>query len=126
MNILAALASLSALVTFAIHTFAGGAVVARPLLADTHLPAASKWLNYYCWHITTVLLAAMALAFAATALDARFSAFPYLLGPLALCLSGLTVAIAIKAGIAPLRFPSTSLFALTGVLGIAAIATHPV
>ncbi|MAC90763.1 hypothetical protein [Maricaulis sp.] len=126
MNILAALASLSALITFLIHTFAGGPVVARPLLADTHLPPASKWLNYYCWHITTVLLAAMALAFAATALDARFAAFPYLLGPLALCLSGLSAAIAIKAGMPPLRLPSTSLFALTGLLGIAAVFSNPV
>ncbi|RKR04070.1 hypothetical protein [Maricaulis maris] len=125
MNILAALASLSALITFLIHTFAGGREVARPLLADTHLPPASKWLNYYCWHITTVLLAAMTIAFAATALDPRFAAFPLLLGPLALCLSGLSAIIAMKAGIAPLRLPSTSLFALTGALGIAAIIAAP-
>lgn len=123
MNILSALASLSALATFLVHTFAGGPIVARPLLADTHLSPASKWLNYYCWHITTVLLAAMAIAFAATALDARFAAFPYLLGPLAMCLSVLSAAIAIRADIPPLRFPSTSLFALTGALGFAAIFT---
>lgn len=126
MTILAALASLSALVTFAVHTFTGGRVVARPLLADTHLPPASKWLNYYCWHITTVLLAAMAIAFAATALDARYAAFPLLFGPLALCLAGLSAAIAIKAGMAPLRLPSTSLFALTGGLGVASALANPV
>tara|TARA_R110000868_G_scaffold691_28_gene5057 strand:- start:1436 stop:1807 length:372 start_codon:yes stop_codon:yes gene_type:complete len=117
---LSALASLAALGTFLVHTFAGGRVVARPLLADRTLPPASKWLNYFCWHITTILLLFMSGGFAAAALDERFAAYPILLAPLAACLSVLSIAIAIKGGIAPLRFPSTALFALTAALGTAA------
>lgn len=120
MDILAALASLAALTTFAVHTFAGGRIVARPLLADTSLPPASKWLNYYCWHITTVLLAFMAAGFAASALSQRFATYLLFLTPLALALSALSAWVAMRGGIAPWRLPSTSLFALTGLLGLGA------
>jgi hypothetical protein len=41
-------------VTFIIHTFIGGPRVAKPLLENNNLPKASKWLNYYTWHITTI------------------------------------------------------------------------
>lgn len=123
MDILAALASLTALTTFAVHTFAGGPVVARPLLADTHLPPESKWLNYYCWHITTVLLAYMAVGFAAAAWSATYAIYLVFLAPLALTLSALSAWVAIKGGIAPWRLPSTSMFALTGLLGLGAALT---
>lgn len=39
-------AAFMSMVTFAVHTFVGGPRVAAPLLADTNLPKASKWLNY--------------------------------------------------------------------------------
>ena len=57
MPLLLWLAAAMALLTTLVHTFAGGREVARPLLASNALPPASKWLNYYCWHITTILLA---------------------------------------------------------------------
>jgi hypothetical protein len=39
-------AALASALTCAVHTFAGGVAVARPLLASSALPPASKWLNY--------------------------------------------------------------------------------
>lgn len=110
---------LLATATFLIHTFIGGPRVAAPLLADTGLPKASKWLNYFCWHIATVLLAFMAGAFAWLALEPR----PAITGPallffgaLSLVLAGLSAGVAMRGGIHPLRFPSTSLFASMAVL----------
>ncbi len=57
------------LVTFGVHTFIGGPKVAVPLLKDTNLPIASKWLNYYCWHITTIYTLLMGGAYAFVALN---------------------------------------------------------
>ncbi|WP_300542069.1 hypothetical protein [Maricaulis sp.] len=121
MTSLFAAAAVLGLVTFAIHIFAGGPVVARPLLADTHLPAASKWLNYYCWHITTVLLVFIAAGFAAAAVRPDAWVLAIFLTVLCLALSVLSAGIALRGGLAPLRLPSTSLFALTGCLGLAGI-----
>lgn len=112
----------TAFTTFCVHTFAGGRLVARPLLADQGLPAAAKWLAYYCWHLVTLMLAALTLAFAAMA--GRIIAFEVAL-PLSifcLCCSALSVAVALKGRIDPLRFPSTSLFAVLGLLGLAGVA----
>ena len=113
-------ASASALATFAVHTFVGGVFVARPLLADRTLPKAAKWLAYYCWHIVTMLLLALALAFGASAAGA----FPReaALGLSAFCAacSLLSIVVALKGRIAPWRFPSTTLFAVTAAFGLAA------
>lgn len=108
-------AAVIAAITFYVHTFVGGPRAAVPLLADTQLPKASKWLNYYCWHIVTILLAAMALSFAAVAVGLASQDVAWLLGALSLLLSVLSVFVAVKGGIHPLRFPSTTLFSLVAL-----------
>lgn len=110
-----------AMVTFAVHTFIGGIVVARPLLADTRLPAASKWLNYYCWHIATLTILAIAAAFAYSAIREDRPEGAVFGTAFAAALSALSAAVAVKGNIHPLRFPSTSLFAGIAVLGVAAL-----
>ena len=64
-----AAASGLALITFAVHTFVGGIYVVRPLLAVQGLSRASRWLNYYCWHMTTLTLLVMAAMFAYSAVE---------------------------------------------------------
>ncbi|WP_291078171.1 hypothetical protein [Hyphomonas sp.] len=108
------------LVTFLVHLFAGGVHVARPLLASTALPPASKWLNYYCWHLVTLMLGFMALGFF------WLGTAPYMPGIVFLTLlavssSMLSLFVGLKAAINPFRFPSTSLFAVIAVSGGAAI-----
>ncbi|MGC4028989.1 MAG: hypothetical protein QM696_08970 [Steroidobacteraceae bacterium] len=115
------LAALVSFVTFVVHTFIGGPRVAGPLLATTHLPRASKWLNYYCWHITTVFLLAMGMGFAYVALHPDRPELAVFLSGLSAALSALSAAVAFKGGINPFRFPSTSLFAAVAVLGAAAL-----
>jgi len=104
-------------VTFVVHTFVGGVYVARPLLEDQALPRASKWLNYYCWHVTTILILGMASAFAYCAVHPEHLDLVVFMSALAAALSILSAAVAVKGRIHPLRFPSTSLFALSAVLG---------
>jgi len=115
------IAAALSLLTFAVHTFVGGVRVARPLLDAPDLPPASRWLNYYCWHITTVLLAFMAFGFAAAAMRADAFALGVFLTVLAPALSLLSVAVALRGRINPLRFPSTTLFALTAAAGASGV-----
>lgn len=114
-------AAFMSFVTFAVHTFIGGPRVALPLLNTTHLPIASKWLNYYCWHITTVLLLAMGGGYVYVALHPDRPELAVFLTALSAALSVLSAVVAIKGRISPFRFPSTSLFAIVSLLGSAGL-----
>lgn len=104
-------------VTFSVHTFIGGPRVAVPLLANSSLPKASKWLNYYCWHITTIYTLFMGAAYAYVALYPDRPELVVFLTILNTSLSLLSAAVALKGGINPFRLPSTSLFASVALLG---------
>ena len=112
-----AVAGVIAGITFLVHTFIGQIYVVRPLLAVDNLSPASRWLNFYCWHMVTILLAAMCAMFfyAAVALDAR--PLGIRLTVLAATFSLLCVAVALKGRVPPLRFPATSLFAAAALAG---------
>jgi len=111
-------AAFMSVVTFAVHTFIGGPRVAVPLLADKSLPKASKWLNYYCWHITTIYTFVMGGAYAYVALNSEKIEMVVLLSILNISFSILSAVVAMKGNINPFRFPSTSLFASVSILGI--------
>src|SRR6478735_10545487 len=57
-------AALAAFSTFLIHTFVGGRLIARPLLAARDLPRVPRLTVYYCWHMVSLLLFGMAVALA--------------------------------------------------------------
>lgn len=61
-------AAAMSLVTCLVHTFAGGRLIARPLLASD-LRRVVKQAVYFCWHMTTAALIVMAGAFAWAAVD---------------------------------------------------------
>jgi len=63
MNTGFAAASVLSLITWGLHTFAGGAEVAGPLLRS-EMPPVAKWTAYYCWHLVTIVLSLMAVSFA--------------------------------------------------------------
>ncbi len=109
--------------TLAVHVFAGGKAVARPLLADTNLPPESKWLNYYCWHITSVMIGFICAAFIWLAISPPQQPMVILLSSLTAAVSLLSAWVAHKGGIHPLRLPSTTLFAAISALGWAALFT---
>ncbi|MDO6428257.1 hypothetical protein Q4489_14650 [Thalassotalea sp. 1_MG-2023] len=108
-------------VTFVIHTFVGGSRVATPLLEDTTLPLASKWLNYYCWHIVTIYTFLMSGGYAFVALNPDKIELVIFLTLLNSCFACLSVAVAMKGKIHPLRFPSTTLFSLVSLVGLASL-----
>jgi hypothetical protein len=100
-----------ALIAFATHLIVGGRYAVRPLLAATDITHASRWLNYLCWHMATVLLFLMTifLGLAAAGTDMRDSVV--LIAAMSASTSILSASIAIHAGINPLRFPATYLLA---------------
>lgn len=116
-------AAIMSVVTFAVHTFVGGPRVATPLLADTNLPKASKWLNYYCWHITTIYTFVMGGAYAYVAFNTEKIELVVFLSILNVSFAILSAVVAIKGNINPFRFPSTSLFATVSILGILSLVT---
>jgi len=63
MNHALAVAAALSLGTWALHTFVGGREIAGPLLRSGLHPV-PKYTNYYCWHLVTIVLFAMAAAFA--------------------------------------------------------------
>lgn len=111
-------ASLTCLITFGVHLFVGGVYVARPLLVDQTLPRASKWLNYYCWHVTSVFILVLGGAFAYSTRRPEHPDLAVFASALALTLAILSAIVAAMGHIHPLRFPSTALFALTAILGL--------
>jgi len=111
-------AAFMSVLTFAVHTFIGGPRVAAPLLADTNLPKASKWLNYYCWHITTIYTFVMGGAYAYVAVNPERTELVVFLSILNVSFAILSAVVAMKGDINPFRFPSTSLFASVSILGL--------
>jgi len=114
-------AAVMSIITFAVHTFIGGPVVAKPLLESTNLPKASKWLNYYTWHVTTIFTLSMGGAYVYVALHPNRPELVVFLTIITGALSVLSGAVAIKGNINPFRFPSTSLFASVSLLGLASL-----
>lgn len=113
---LAAAAALSALTT-AIHVFLGGPETAKPLLASD-LERIPKFTNYYCWHLVTITLAAMACGFAIAALTpgAAFSAITWTL--IAAAFAIWSIALFIWKRMHPLALPQWALFTPIAGLGV--------
>ena len=116
-------AAFMSMITFMVHTFIGGPRVAKPLLENDSLPIASKWLNYYCWHITTIFTFIMGWGYAYVALYPERPELAVFLSVLTAALAVLSMAVARKGNINPFRFPSTSLFSAVSLLGFAGLLT---
>lgn len=112
-----ATASVIALITFGVHTFVGGIYVARPLLKARDLTPASRWLNYYTWHMVTALLLFMSAGFAMAATSREAADVGFLLTTMALVFALLCINVALRGGIKPWRLPATSLFLVMTIAG---------
>ena len=113
-----ATAAVMSLVTFGVHTFVGGRVVALPLLAAKDLSRASLWLNYFTWHMVTVILLFMTAGFAWAAAYPDAFDVAVLLMLMAATFSPLCIWVALKGRIAPWRFPASWLFLLILAAGL--------
>lgn len=114
------IASIAAAVGFFVHAFLGSRLVVAPLLASTDLTRPSRWLMFLCWHAVTVLLAALALGFAAA--WRGWGMTPLGLGAsltvLAAVLAGLTLYVGLRGRLRPWRLPPFLLFTLMAAGGL--------
>lgn len=117
MNAWLAIAAALAAATTLIHAILGGRHVATPLLAVERLHPVPKFTMYYCWHLVTIVLAALALAFGlvATGLGSRDLALFATVGAALFCLWGLAMIGLFGLRIA--HFPQWTLFAAIAVSG---------
>jgi hypothetical protein len=118
-------ASIVALVTFATHFVVGGVFAAHPLLERRDLPRTSKWLNYYCWHMVSILLVAMIVVFALASFRADLDSLALGFTGLSAAFSILCIAVARTGGLSPFRVPATILFAVLCACGAWGYFTSP-
>ena len=113
-------AAVVSLISWAIHTFVGGAQIVPPLRASD-LKDMPKYVLYFVWHIATIVIAAIAVGFALAALYPDL----WVLGVQGTILSALIalliggVAIWRRMGLKDM--PQWTIFLLMALLGAAAI-----
>jgi len=107
-----AVASAAAAAGVAIHGFVGSRRVVQPLLKAPHLPPASRWLMFLCWHAVTILLVALTAGFGWAASDPAANPVGGFLAALTGSLAALTLYVCRRAGFPPWRVPPLVLFTL--------------
>ncbi|ALU41726.1 hypothetical protein [Pseudoalteromonas rubra] len=86
-------AILSTIIVF-LHGVWGGIDIADPLLASSAISDTVKYGMYYCWHITTLQLVFMSIAYLACALNAHNRLFAAGTLVFTLCIAVLGIAMA--------------------------------
>lgn len=110
-------AALSASVCVA-HIVAGGRFYVRPLLAATGLHPVPRFVHYYCWHLVTMVLAAMAVGFGRAAIDPGAADVALLLTVLSSSFSAWSLALVLWKRQRLLQMPQWALFAPVAIFGI--------
>lgn len=122
MNIFLLPATIAATIA-ALHLFAGGRAIARPLLRQEALPPVVTLTHYYCWHLVTITLAGLSAAYA----YAAFAPDGYVLAVLATLFAGLFclwgLALVLWKRQRHLQMPQWILFAVLTASGVWALAS---
>lgn len=103
--------------TFVGHTFVGGPRVAKPLLEAADLPHLAKWMAYFCWHVTTLLVLGMSAGFAYVATHPERPELAAFLTVLSLAIWILSLGITIAGKVRLRHNPGAWLFGLIALLG---------
>ena len=118
LNLGFALAAILAAAGFAVHCIIGSRAVVRPLLAARDLTPVSRWINFFTFHIATILLAFMAAGFAWAAIRADAADIAIGLTALAVSLAVLCLGVCLRARFRPWRVPPFDLFVLVSLAGL--------
>jgi len=111
---------LAAIVSFLvalIHVFIGGPEVARPLLRTTELGTVPRLTAYYCWHLVSITLIAMAVGFAIPALTGQDWMSGLLWTIIAAGFALWSLVLALLKSQPLFRFPQWALFLPVAALG---------
>lgn len=121
MNLLLMLAGASAFGVFLTHLILGGREIVRPFLGVEKMPGIAHYTMYYCWHLVSLTLAGMALAFvmAAQPGGARVLAMFATFG--AASFAALNFGMNARLGLSFARHPQGFLFLPVAALGAAGL-----
>ena len=111
------IAAIVAGVTFLIHSFVGSRYVVAPLLAIQGLPPISRWMMFFCWHMTTITLLAMTAGFAWGEWGVAPAGLGAILTGLAAAFAGLCFYVCLRSGLILWRVPAMVLFTLITAAG---------
>lgn len=123
MNIWLFLAGISAVFTGLVHTFVGQKFVVRPLLAAKTFDHISRYTNYYCWHIVTIVLFSMAGMFFYAATHAESLELAWLATFYALAFVIWSLAMIMTHKLRFKHFPQWALILPTALLGLIGLLT---
>ena len=115
-------ATVLSLLTFGAHVFAGGPAVARPLLRSKDLDPIARYTNFYCWHLVSIMLAAMVAGFALGAFRPASHELAVLMTVLAGSFCVWSVVLIVWKHRRPLDLPQWALFLPITVLGVLGLA----
>lgn len=113
-------AAAAAFATFLVHTFVGGRLIAAPLLQARALARIPRFTVYYCWHMVTVLLLAMAAALGWAAYNAN-AALVVLVTALSVGFAVLSLALVVQFRVSPWLMPQWSFFVAIALLSAAGL-----
>lgn len=116
-----AAAVLSAL-TCVVHVILGGRESVRPLFAATHFDHVAKFTNYYCWHLVTIAIAALAVMFAMAARSGASDDLAVAASAVALMFALWSCGMIMRHRLHPLQFPQWALFLPIACLGFVGVA----
>ena len=118
-------AALVAFGAFLTHILAGQRIGVRPLLASNDLPHITKWLAFLCWHVVTLLFLNIAVFLGVAAVRPLSTDLLVFIAVVSGCIAALSAAVALRAGLNPLRFPATYVLALVAALTTAGLLLFP-
>ena len=116
-------AGIAAALTCLLHVFGGGPEIARPLLASNELPDVSKYVNYYCWHLVTFTIGAMAVGFVWSSIDPSQTGLAWMWTVMATLFTIWSIALILWKRQKFWRMPQWTLFAVISALAITGLAT---
>jgi len=121
MNTLLLAAAVASLAVAAVHVIVGGRVIAAPLLRADGLRPVPRFTNYYCWHMVSIVLLAMAGCYAWAGMDAGAVELAVLATGLALAFMAWGLGLILWKRQRTRHMPQWLMFAAVSGLGLAGL-----
>lgn len=121
MNLFLNLAGIAAFAVCLTHLILGGREIVRPFLAVEKMPAIARYTMYYCWHLVTITLVGMALAFVLAAQPGGSRDLALFATVGAASFAALNIGMNLRLRLSFVRHPQGFLFLPVAALGIAGL-----
>jgi len=93
----------------------------HPLMADTDLSVAVTWLGFVSWHLVSIMLMSLAIAFGCAARNPENAALAVFACAMSAAVSILCIAVGISGSAVLFTLPAPHLFGVVSLFGIAGV-----